>query len=158
MKRILFLIPPNKTMNIILVVIGMAMLLFGFSRMALPVFVIGLLGLEHGWRLTHSDFSGGFRERLEASVAFYESSHTEETNRFLHRVGIPMILMGALGLFWSGGFLLHLLSAGLFAFGWALNIVGHSVYEKNAPAFADDPLSFIAGPLWDIRSKSSSDD
>ena len=35
--------------------------------------------------------------------------------------------------------------------GWAFNIVGHAVYEKNAPAFADDPLSFIAGPAWDLQ-------
>jgi uncharacterized membrane protein YGL010W len=32
-----------------------------------------------------------------------------------------------------------------------LNFIGHGKYEKNAPAFADDPLSFIAGPVWDFQ-------
>ena len=31
-----------------------------------------------------------------------------------------------------------------------MNIVGHAVFEKNRPAFADDPLSFLAGPVWDL--------
>ena len=42
-------------------------------------------------------------------------------------------------------------AAGSFAFGWGLNIVGHQFFEKNAPAFKDDPLSFIAGPVWDLQ-------
>jgi uncharacterized membrane protein YGL010W len=32
-----------------------------------------------------------------------------------------------------------------------MNLVGHAVFEKNRPAFADDPLSFLAGPAWDLR-------
>jgi uncharacterized membrane protein YGL010W len=38
-----------------------------------------------------------------------------------------------------------------FNVGWTLNFIGHGVYEKNSPAFADDPLSFVAGPLWDLK-------
>ena len=55
---------------------------------------------------------------------------------------------------------LWFISAGAFASGWVLNIIGHGMYEKNAPAFADDPLSFIAGPVWDftqLRSKKKQD-
>ncbi|HEY9842645.1 MAG TPA: Mpo1-like protein, partial [Candidatus Obscuribacterales bacterium] len=43
------------------------------------------------------------------------------------------------------------ISAVAFAGGWALNILGHSKYEKKAPAFTEDPLSFVAGPVWDIQ-------
>jgi len=43
-----------------------------------------------------------------------------------------------------------LLSASAFVGGWVLNFIGHGRYEKNQPAFADDPLSFIAGPAWDF--------
>jgi uncharacterized membrane protein YGL010W len=42
-------------------------------------------------------------------------------------------------------------SAAAFAGGWALNILGHMVYEKKKPAFAEDPLSFVAGPVWDAK-------
>ena len=29
--------------------------------------------------------------------------------------------------------------------------MGHAAFEKNAPAFKDDPLSFLAGPVWDLQ-------
>jgi hypothetical protein len=31
-----------------------------------------------------------------------------------------------------------------------LNFIGHGIFEKNAPAFADDPLSFAAAIAWDV--------
>ena len=43
------------------------------------------------------------------------------------------------------------IQVGAFATGWALNIVGHQLFEKRAPAFSDDGLSFIAGPVWDLQ-------
>ena len=66
--------------------------------------------------------------------------------------GIPLIVGGAAGLLafkpyrpaWT-------VAAGTFAVGWGLNIVGHAAFEKNAPAFKDDPLSFLAGPVWDLQ-------
>ena len=48
------------------------------------------------------------------------------------------------GALWAG-------SLGAFATGWALNILGHAAFEKRAPAFSDDGLSFIAGPVWDFQ-------
>ena len=38
-----------------------------------------------------------------------------------------------------------------FPAGWALNLVGHAAFEKRAPAFSDDGLSFVAGPVWDLQ-------
>jgi uncharacterized membrane protein YGL010W len=40
---------------------------------------------------------------------------------------------------------------GAFGVGWALNLVGHAAYEKRAPAFSEDGLSFLAGPVWDLQ-------
>lgn len=72
-------------------------------------------------------------------------------NRKLHIVGIPMIVGGTAGLLLFSPFRpLWLASAAAFVAGWALNFLGHGRFEKNAPAFADDPLSFIAGPAWDF--------
>ena len=31
-----------------------------------------------------------------------------------------------------------------------LNFIGHGFFEKGAPAFSEDPLSFFAGPAWDF--------
>jgi uncharacterized membrane protein YGL010W len=36
-----------------------------------------------------------------------------------------------------------------------LNIVGHACFERRAPAFSDDPLSFVAGPVWDLQQLSA---
>jgi uncharacterized membrane protein YGL010W len=71
-------------------------------------------------------------------------------------VGIPLILGGTLGLFASKPFspvtgLLWAGSLGAFTAGWVLNIIGHAAYEKRAPAFSEDALSFIAGPVWDFQ-------
>ena len=63
-----------------------------------------------------------------------------------------MIAGGAVGLLLFSPYRpLWFISAGSFTAGWVLNFVGHGVYEKRAPAFADDPLSFFAGPVWDFK-------
>ena len=42
-------------------------------------------------------------------------------------------------------------AAACFGTGWALNIIGHAAYEGRAPAFSEDALSFVAGPVWDLQ-------
>lgn len=133
-------------------VLGMATLLTGQKLPALSLFGRGLSLLEQGWRARHPDFQGGIGERVKMSLDFYESTHRDQKNRVLHIVGIPMIVGGAVGLLASPSFTPPWWgSAGLFTVGWALNIGGHAVYEKNKPAFADDPLAFITGPIWDTK-------
>ena len=129
---------------------GMGALLAGRKVTALGLFSQGLRDLEAEWRAVHPEFQGGLRARWQEAVEFYEATHTDATNRRLHIIGIPLIVGGAVGLLvWPSYSPPWALSAGTFASGWVLNIVGHAVYEKNAPAFADDPLSFIAGPVFD---------
>lgn len=146
------LIPSKRNRNLAYTVGGMAALLTGRKVAALSLFGKGLAGLEKQWRENHPDFEGDLADRWEEAISFYEETHVEPTNRVLHKVGIPMIVGGATGLLLFRPFRpLWLTSASSFTLGWALNIVGHSKYEKNAPAFADDPLSFIAGPVWDLK-------
>lgn len=37
-----------------------------------------------------------------------------------------------------------------FVLGWALQFVGHFLYEKKAPAFFDNLRQLLVGPLWII--------
>jgi uncharacterized membrane protein YGL010W len=74
----------------------------------------------------------------------------------LHVIGIPLIVGGAIGLFASrpmnpvsGAIWLGSLTA--FGSGWALNLLGHAVHGRRAPAFSEDGLSFLAGPIWDLQ-------
>ena len=131
---------------------GMGMLLTGRKMTALAVFGKGFLELEAQWRERHPEVPDTMQARWEAALAFYDETHQDPTNRLLHQIGIPMIVGGAVGLLLSN-FLrpLWLASAATFSVGWTLNLVGHALFEKAAPAFADDPLSFIAGPVWDLK-------
>ena len=146
----------TATLGVALSVAGMGALCAGFKLSALSLFGAGIQLLEKDWRARHPEFTGNAAERWQASLDFYRETHQNGTNRTLHLIGIPLILGGAAGLFiskplspvrgvlWAG-------SLGAFAAGWALNLVGHAAYEKRAPAFSDDGLSFIAGPVWDLQ-------
>lgn len=142
----------RKARDIAFAVGGMGALAAGGKLSALALFAKGVQGLEATWREKHPEFTGGFGERWRKAAEFYEATHQNPTNRVLHMVGIPMIVGGAVGLLVSPSFSPPwVASAGTFAAGWALNIAGHAFFEKNAPAFADDPLAFVAGPLWDLQ-------
>lgn len=141
----------RRTRGVAMTVGGMGALLTGSKASALGMFTQGVRDIEAEWRAAHPDFQGGVRERWRLAIEFYEQTHQNPTNRMLHVVGIPIIVGGTTGLLvWPRYSPPWFLSAGAFVGGWALNFVGHGIYEKNAPAFADDPLSFIAGPVWDL--------
>ncbi len=135
---------------------GMGALCAGFKGTALAMFGAGVRFLEKDWRQRHPEFVGNAAERWQASLSFYRDTHQNGTNRTLHLIGIPLIVGGAVGLFASKPLSpvtgpLWAASFAAFAGGWALNLVGHAMYEKRAPAFSDDGLSFIAGPVWDLQ-------
>ncbi|MDP2343383.1 MAG: DUF962 domain-containing protein [Deltaproteobacteria bacterium] len=152
LDALLKLIPDEKARNVGYTVAGMASLLTGSKLGSLALFAKGLSGLEKKWREAHPQHEGGVVERWNRAIHFYESTHINETNRKLHVVGIPMIVGGAAGLLLFVPFGPRwFISASSFTTGWVLNIIGHAAFEKNAPAFADDPLSFLAGPVWDLQ-------
>jgi len=155
-EKLVSLLPTQKARDTALTAGGMAALLAGRKLVALGMFTRGIYGLEQSWRETHPDFNGSWSERWTRAVNFYESTHINETNRKLHRIGIPMILGGTVGLLMFKPFRpTWFVAASSFTAGWALNLVGHYGYEQNAPAFGDDPLSFLAGPMWDARESFS---
>lgn len=142
----------KKTRDLACVAGGMGALLCGQKLLGLSLFAAGFKGLEERWREEH-DFQGSFEERWERATAFYEATHQDPVNRFLHVVGIPLVAGGAAGLIMARPFRpVWLASAGAFGLGWALNFVGHGLFEKKAPAFSEDPLSFLAGPVWDWQN------
>ena len=142
----------SQKQGLSLAVSGMAALVSGQKLAALSMFGKGFADLEAAWRRAHPDFDGGVRERIEHALAFYDATHQDPTNRKLHVIGIPLIVGGAVGLLLSAPLRpLWMVSASAFAGGWALNLIGHAYYERNAPAFAADPVAFVVGPVWDLR-------
>lgn len=152
LDTLLTLLPNEKTRNVASTAAGMLGVLAGRKVAGLTLFAKGVYGLEKQWRADHPEFEGGLEERWRRAVDFYEKTHGDSMNRKLHIIGIPMIVGGTAGLLLFTPYRpLWFMAASSFTFGWVLNFIGHGVFEKNAPAFADDPLSFLAGPVWDFQ-------
>jgi len=81
--------------------------------------------------------------RLEDYMAQYDHEHTNPWNKFLHAVGIPIILAGIVLLV----MLRWRLGLALFIAGWIMNFLGHRI-EGNKPAFFQGLIYFLVGPLW----------
>jgi hypothetical protein len=138
--------------NLLMTTGSVGLLLAGRKLLALAMFARGAWGLEQEWRAKNPEVLPGLGARWDAATKFYDRTHQNSTNRLLHIVGIPMIVSGTLGLLVFKPFRpIWMASAAAFGVGWALNLVGHAKYEKNKPAFTDDPLSAFAGPVWDFK-------
>jgi hypothetical protein len=138
--------------GVVLAASGMLAVLAGRKRIGSALFAAGCVQIELRWRRANPEFQGTVTERWERAISFYRTTHQHPVNRWLHIVGIPMIAAGGAGLLALKPFRpAWVVAAGTFTGGWALNLIGHAVYERNAPAFQDDPLSFIAGPVWDLQ-------
>ncbi len=151
LDRLIDAMSHKKNRHLALLAGGTVGLMAGGKATPLAMMASGLKGLEEEWQKAHPEHSGKLADRWRAALEFYDQTHQEPTNRVLHTVGIPMILGGFLGMLaWPRYTPLWWASNGSWTAGWALNFVGHGVFEKGAPAFADDPLSFVAGPAWDF--------
>ncbi len=70
-------------------------------------------------------------------MAYYRSQHTTTGIRATHLVGIPTVAVS-----------LPLLlakprtGAKAFAAGWALQVAGHKIFEKNSPALKNGPITY----------------
>ena len=150
--KLISLVSDSKKRDVASMVLGMGSLLVGNKIGGLSLFAKGAIGLEGHWREAHPEFRGTLVDRWNKATAFYEETHKNDVNRKLHIVGIPFIVGGAAGLLLFVPFGPRWwVSSAAFTGGWILNFIGHGMYEKKAPAFADDPLSFIAGPVWDLQ-------
>jgi len=62
-------------------------------------------------------------------MAYYRSQHTSKGVRATHLVGTPIIAAGLPLMFAKPR-----LGAPMFIGGWAMQILGHKVFEKNLPS------------------------
>ncbi len=151
LEKLTKMLSDEKSRDLALVAGGMVGIMTGAKATPLAMFAIGARGLEKHWRKAHPDFQGDVRERWQRAIEFYDETHQDPVNRVLHTIGIPMIVGGAVGMLaaprWTAPWWI---ANGSWTAGWVLNFIGHGVFEKGAPAFAEDPLSFLAGPVWDV--------
>jgi uncharacterized membrane protein YGL010W len=83
------------------------------------------------------------QQTLREYIALYAKDHTKFGTKLTHMVGIPMIVAS-----FPTAIVSPPLAGGLFVGGWALQYVGHYVFEKNDPAFYRDPYYLLVGPVW----------
>ncbi|MBZ5535817.1 MAG: DUF962 domain-containing protein [Acidobacteriia bacterium] len=75
----------------------------------------------------------------------YRAKHQHPLNRLTHYIGIPMIVVSLVYLFydWRVGLI-------LFVTGWIFQFVGHFI-EGNQPAFFKNPVYLLVGPLFVLK-------
>jgi uncharacterized membrane protein YGL010W len=73
----------------------------------------------------------------------YRKEHTKLGTKLTHMVGIPMIIAS-----FPTALVNPPAAGGLFVGGWALQLIGHKVFEKNKPAFLTDPYYLLVGAAW----------
>jgi uncharacterized membrane protein YGL010W len=86
--------------------------------------------------------SSSFRDRQ----AHYRAHHRTVGCKITHLFGVPMIALSLPVLLFN-----RKLGAGLFLGGWALQFIGHFVFEKNRPMlFKDptDPLTYCSALIF----------
>lgn len=72
----------------------------------------------------------------------YLNDHQTKGNKICHAIGIPLIV-SSLVLFPFK----RKTAVKLFITGWAFQIIGHKVFEKNNPSFIKEPKSLVYG-IW----------
>lgn len=104
---------------------------------------------ERRWRHDH-EFKGDTNARLGLALIFYDATHQKPLYRALRIGSVPAMLGGGLGLFLFRPWLpFWHASAATFIGGVAMH-VGAKVVDPEGPSFAEDPVAFFAGPIWDM--------
>ena len=83
------------------------------------------------------------QKTLREYIEQYRQEHTQLGTKLTHMVGIPMIVAS-----FPTALVNPPAAGGLFVGGWALQLIGHKVFEKNKPAFLADPYYLLVGPAW----------
>lgn len=73
----------------------------------------------------------------------YDAGHTQLGTKLTHLVGIPLIVASLPTIPFN-----PVLGLGMFGAGWALQLIGHYVFENNSPKLIGDPFFAIVGVIW----------
>jgi len=90
----------------------------------------------------------------------YAASHQHPTNKLLHWICVPPIVLAVMGLLWSApvpaefsalspwlNWATLAAAAAIFVIAWIGQFVGHAV-EGRRPSFFKDLQFLLIGPLW----------
>lgn len=81
----------------------------------------------------------------ESFIESYKAKHQHPLNRLTHNIGIPLIVVSLVVVFFSWK-----LALAMFVVGWILQFIGHFI-EGNQPAFFRNPVYLLVGPVWLVK-------
>ena len=115
-----------------------------FHRFGIPLIILSLLGM-----LARVEIISVGSLRVDAAVILIFATA-------LYYIVLDWILglamLAVLIIFYIAGAALPMpVNIALFVLGWIFQAVGHSVYEKNRPAFVRNMLHLLIGPLWILK-------
>lgn len=108
-----------------------------FHRIGIPLIVLTMIGM-----LAHVPVYGPLTAGILLIVA----------GEFVYfrlewRLALAMLIVCS-AMYFAGLWMSVWLNLALFVLGWIFQFVGHSVYEKKAPAFLTNVTHLLVGPLW----------
>ncbi len=83
------------------------------------------------------------KKSLRAYMKQYKEEHQHPGTKITHMIGIPMILASL-----PVAVVSPPVGGALFVGGWALQFIGHGMFEKSKPSFANDPYYLGVGAVW----------
>jgi uncharacterized membrane protein YGL010W len=109
-------------------------------RVGIPVIMFSLLGLLQRVVLWHG------RPRVDAAMLLIALA---TVTYVVWSARLAAVMLPVSVLMYLGALLLPLpVHIALFVGGWILQFVGHARYEKQSPAFLNNLLHLLVGPLW----------
>lgn len=112
-----------------------------FHRIGIPLIMLTLIGM-----LTHVKLFDIGTVRFDLAMLLIAAA---TTYYFVieWRLAAAMLVVSIL-FYYIGGIIPFWINAGLFVLGWIFQFIGHSVYEKQSPAFFRNLVHLLIGPLW----------
>lgn len=112
-----------------------------FHRLGIPIIMLSLLGMLERVVIAHAG-----EWQLDLAILLIVASGIYYL-ALEWKLGFVMIVV-SIAMYFAGAFIPMWLLIALFVIGWIFQGIGHAVYEKRQPAFAQNLIHLLIGPLW----------
>jgi uncharacterized membrane protein YGL010W len=112
-----------------------------FHRLGIPMIMLTLIGM-----LTQVTLFDAGTIRYDAAMLLIAAS-TAYYFVIEWRLAVAMLVVSIV-FYFVGAAIPFWINVALFVLGWIFQFIGHSVYEKQSPAFFRNLVHLLVGPLW----------
>ena len=112
-----------------------------FHRLGIPMIMLTLIGM-----LTYVRLFNLGTVRVDAAMLLIALASAYYVI-LSWRLAIAMTIVSVI-FYFAGAFLPLVWNAIIFVLGWILQFIGHKVYEHKNPAFFQNFVHVLIGPLW----------